>query len=243
VRVMSNRRDSERPNSGGRGRVAGRVGTAIVLAGLAGAADAAGAGASPTPAQKEQARHDLLTLADMPAGWTSSPSTNSNSGSFTGAPQLASCIGVPTKYIATTPPEVDSPQFQNKGGTDMVQDSISFFPSVKFAQEEYVAITSKKTPGCLTTFLNSSLKSSLSGNTGASASALVISKARSPKGTTAFNVSTTVSGQGVSLPVKLLLVFFIHGQLGDAIQLSSYGRTALSPSFEQRLISVAQSRL
>jgi hypothetical protein len=243
VRVKSNRRDSERPNGDGRGSVAGRAGTAVVLAGLAGAtlADAAGAGA--TPAQKAQARQDLLTLADMPAGWTSSPSTNSNSGSFTGAPRLASCIGVPTKYIATTPPEVDSPQFQNNGGTEMVQDRISFFPSVKFAQEEYVAMTSKKTPGCLTTFLNSSLKSSFSDNTSSSASALVISKARSPRGTTAFNVYTTVSGQGVSLPVKLLLVFFIHGQLGDAIQLSSYGSTALSPSFEQRLISVAQSGL
>ncbi len=216
----------------------------LVLAGLSFASVGVAAGASsPTPAQKAQAKGSLLTLADMPAGWTSSPSSNSSSSTFSGAPQLASCIGVPTKYIATNPPEVDGPQFQNPGGTEMVQDSISFFPSARFAQAEYGAITKKKTPGCLATFLDTSLKSSLSGNTGASASALAISKAPSPKGATAFSVSTTISSQGVTVPVKLLLVFFVHGRLGDALQLSSYGGSGLSSSFEQHLISVAKGRI
>jgi hypothetical protein len=125
----------------------------------------------------------------------------------------------------------------------MVQNNISFFPSTKFARAAYAAMANKKTPGCMTSALNSSISSSLAGNTGVSASPLQMSKAPSPPGTTAIKVSTTVSGHGLSVPVTLLLAFFIKGQQGGALEFSSYGSSNLSSSFERHLISVAVGRM
>lgn len=46
-----------------------------------------------------KAKKALLTLSDMPKGWTSSKSSANNSP-FPGAAQLANCIGVPTSVIS-----------------------------------------------------------------------------------------------------------------------------------------------
>jgi hypothetical protein len=221
----------------------GLVAAGLLVGGLLTTAGAGPAGAAATSAQKAQAKKALLVLHDMPAGWTSSPSSTSNSGNFTGAPQLASCLGVPRQIVEDNPPEVDSPQFANKAGTQQVQDSISIFPSARFAQEEYAAVSSRKAPGCIHTLVNGSLKSSLTGNSGASASSMTVTKVASPHGTTAFDMDTTVATQGLNVPVRLQLVFFVRGQLGDAVELSSYGSSPLPPSLVQHLTALAQSRL
>ena len=127
-------------STGGAWRVVGAA-TAGGLAGLAGVvglcgvAGAAGIGA--TPAQTAQAKKALLVPSDLPAGWTSSASTTVSGAGFTGAPRLAHCIGVPANLIKVQPPQVNSLQFSDKGGSEQVQNTISIFPSSSYAREEY----------------------------------------------------------------------------------------------------------
>jgi len=207
----------------------------VAVAGLAGLA-----GAAATSAQTAQAKKALLELSDLPAGWTSSPSSSSGAGSFSGAPQLASCIGVPTQLIVTTPPEVDSPQFENRGGTQIVQDSISIYPSAKYARQEFAAVSSRKTPGCISALLNDVSGSGLAGGSAGSAS---VKRLPSASGTAAFSVDTTVKAQGrAGTHTHLELVYLVRGQWGDALTLLDVGSSP-SPALVAHLVSVAQSRL
>jgi hypothetical protein len=224
--------------------VAGLV-AGVSMALLSAAAVAGPAGAAATSAQTAQAKKALLVLSDLPAGWTSSPSSGTGAGSFTGAPQLARCLGVPRQIIALVPPEINSALMSNQGGTVMLQDNISIYPSAKFAEEEYDAISSRAAPGCLHTLLNSTLSSGLTAGSGSGAAArsMSVTKTASPKGTTAFDLDTTLTGQGTSVPVRLELVFFVRRGLGDALGFTSYGSSKPSPSLVQHLTALAQSRL
>jgi hypothetical protein len=220
-----------------------RLVTALAVGGLfmavtVGIAGAAGSGA--TPAQKAQAKKALLVLSDLPAGWTSSPSTTASGASFTGAPQLARCIGVPTNLIKMQSPQVNGLQFSDKGGADQVQNTISIFPSATYANEEYTAVASHKTPQCLASLLNSG--SSPIGGGGAS-----VTRAPSPKGTSAYAVviagSSGSSGGGPSPATRTETVFFVHGQYGDAISIVTLGSQGAPASLVNHLTAEAQGRL
>ena len=50
--------------------------------------------------------------------------------------QLARCMGVATSLIAENPPSVNSPQFQDKQSTLIVNDNVTVFPSAKNAAAE-----------------------------------------------------------------------------------------------------------
>ena len=161
--------------------------------------------------------------------------------SFTGAPGLAGCLGVPAQIVGVLPPEINSGQMSDKSGTVQVQQSISIFPSARFAQEEYDAFPSRKAPGCLQTLLNSSLTGS--SGSGAGADAMSVTKTASPKGTTALDVDTALTDEGATVPSRAELVFFVRGQFGDSLELMSTGSPATPSSLVRHLISVARSRL
>jgi hypothetical protein len=166
------------------------------------------------------------------------------SGSFTGSPQLASCIGEPTQLTQYTPPQVDSPRFQDKNGSEVVENSISIYPSAKYAQEEYAALSSHKTAGCISALFNDLSGSGSSGNSGAPAAKVSVRKLASPGGTGAFAIDTSGSSAGTSTSTRteMELLYFVRGKLGDAIDVLSFGSPP-PPSFTQHLLSVAQSRL
>lgn len=114
------------------------VAVILLVSSLLGATQSAGVAAS-TASNKAQAKKFLLTLSDMPKGWkTEKGSGDNGSGSFPGAAQLASCIGVPSKLINANPPEVDSPYFENKSGSLEVQDSVSIFGSAEIGEGRVV---------------------------------------------------------------------------------------------------------
>jgi hypothetical protein len=239
-----------------RSRVGTRVacGVGVLAAGVlavgAGAAAPVLAGASSrtlaaaTPAQKAHATNALLRHSDMPSGWTTSPSTNSGSGSFPGAAQLAGCIGVPSKLIASNPPQVDSPNFHSKDQTVEVDDNVAVFPSVKNARAEYAAISNAKTAGCMATLMNGSFKSQIaaSAGNGASVGTITVTKARAPKGTTAYAMSVPITSQGVVIQLQLVIVYFIKGQYGQNITFFGYG-VPFPAALQQKLTTVARARL
>jgi hypothetical protein len=203
---------------------------------------AAGAASTATAAQKAQAEKALLVLSDLPAGWTSTQATTTSGGGFTGAPQLARCIGVPAKLIQSVPPQVNSAQFSSASGADTVQDSISIYPSSAYANEEYTAVASSKTPHCLTSLFNTGAGS------GAKAS---VTRLSSPKGATAFAIDiggssgsgAGGSSQATSQAARTETVFFAHGQYGDSISIETPGGQAAPTSLVDHLVSVAKGRL
>jgi hypothetical protein len=243
---MRQRRDSEHATST-RHVMAGLVAVGVLgIAAMGLLASPAGARTGASAAATAQAHKALLVLADMPAGWTSTPSAKSSSttvsGGFTGAPpSLATCLGVPRQIVEALPPEVNSAQMSNQGGTLQVQDTISIFPSTTFAQEEYAAVSSHKAPGCLRSLLNSALGTS--GGSGTAADALSVARATSPEGTTALDLDTALTSQGTSQPIRQELILFVHGQLVDTLDLTGYGSSTLPPALVQHLTSLARSRL
>ena len=244
---MATGRATERRRAGA--WVACAVGVLALGAGAAVAAVPAGAStrllAAATAAQKAHARSALLRLSDMPRGWTSSPSTNSGgSGSFPGASQLAGCIGVPSKLIASNPPQVDSPNFHSKDQTLEVDDNVAVFPSAKNAKAEYAAVSSTKTAGCMTTLMNGSFKTQIaaSAGNGASVGTITVTRAKAPKGTTAYAMGVPITSQGVVIKLQLNIVYFIKGQYGQNITLYGYG-TPFPAALQQKLITIARARL
>ena len=222
-----------------------------LLAGLGAGAAPVPAGASTrmlgaaTTAQKAHATKALLRHSDMPSGWTSSPgSNNSGSGSFPGAAQLAGCIGVPSKLIASNPPEVNSPNFHSKDQTLEVDDNVSVFPSVKNAQAEYAAISNAKTAGCMATLMNGSFKSQIASaaGSGTSVGTITVTKAGAPKGTTAYALGVPITSQGVVVPLHLVITYFIKGQYGQNISFYGYG-IPFPSTLERHLMATAQARL
>src|ERR1700728_3650059 len=117
------------------------MGIGMVIGGLLAGGASGLAGAAATAGQKAQAKKALVALSDLPKGWTSSP-VPSTSASSTGASHLAKCMGVPTKLIANNPPRVLSPLFQDQGGSELVQDTISIYPSAAYARAVFAAISS-----------------------------------------------------------------------------------------------------
>jgi hypothetical protein len=109
---------------------------------------------APLPASQAMAaaRAALLTRADLPASWTSTPSS-SNSGTglkHSEQVQLAQCLGVPLSDISYNPPEVNSPEFAGPGGLPSVNDGIQVFPSAAVAKLQFDTLMSPQTPHCLT---------------------------------------------------------------------------------------------
>jgi len=214
----------------------------IVATLLAAAAAAAPAGAS--SAQRAHATRALLRLSDLPAGWTSSPSANGGSNNFPGAAQLASCIGVPSKLIESNPPQVKGPDFHSKDQILEVDDNVSVFPSTRYATAEYGAISNAKTAGCMATLMNGPFKAQIgaSAGNGTSVGTITLTRAGSPRGTTAYDVGVPVTTQGVVVQLSLVITYFIRGRYGQNITLYGYG-TPFPAALEQHLLSVARARL
>ncbi len=108
----------------------------------------------------------VLTLSDLPAGWTSSPNTGSSDNSpgdsaFT--TQLASCLGVPVPSLDANGPQANSDTFSDPNETATVDDQVQVYPTAAAAAADYALFASPKTPGCLTKLFNGPLKAQITG--------------------------------------------------------------------------------
>jgi hypothetical protein len=218
----------------------------LVCAGLIVGSQVA-AGASPT-SDRAQAKKLLLTLHDMPKGWkTEKGNSSSSSSSFPGATQLASCIGVPASLVNSNPPQAVSPYFENKGGLLEVQDTVSVFPSASKAAANFSALNNAKTPACMTTLMNGSLKAQIlaSAGQGATIGTITVTKASLagfPSGSSGIVMALPITDQGVSINATLTAVYYRKGKLGQEIDFNSYG-PAFPVSLAKSLTGTALHRL
>ncbi len=220
-----------------------RMGIGVVIGGLiAGAGAGAGlatglAGAAATTAQKAQAKKALVSISDLPSGWTSSAVPSTSAGTFSGAPQLAKCMGVPTKLIANNPPRVLSPLFRGAGGSELVQDTISIYPSAAYAKAVFTAISSHKAAGCISSLMNEASAGT------SSAGHVTVARVASAKGSTAFTLEATVSGTGnVPTPTSTEVVYFFKGRFGNGLNVETSG-SAPPVALSRHLLAVARGRL
>lgn len=209
----------------------------MAVGGLAAAAVSGVAGAAATAQEKAQAKNALVPLSDLPQGWTSSkvPSTSASGTSLAGGSQLAKCLGVPTKLVTSNPPKELSPLYSNPNGSELVQDTISIYPSASYANSVFRAVSSRKAAGCIGAELNSA------GGTSGSDRATV-TRITSPKGTAAFTLDANVSGTGGKpTPTSTEIVYFVHGQYGTGLDVETSG-TAPPTALTAQLLSAAKAR-
>ncbi len=217
--------------------MARRLGIGLAVGGLAAGAVSGSAGAAATAKEKAQAKSALVSLSDLPHGWTSStvPSTSASGTGFSGGPELARCLGVPTKLVTSNPPKELSPLYSNPGGSELVQDTISIYPSAAYAHSVFDAVSSRKSAGCIAAELNSAGGSSASDRAS-------VTRLTSPKGTAEFTLDATVSGgSGKPTPTSTEIVYFVHGQYGTGLDVETSG-TQPPTALTAQLLSVAQAR-
>jgi hypothetical protein len=214
------------------------LGIGLAVGGLAAGAVSGSAGAAATQKEKAQAKHALVGLSDLPQGWTSKalPSTSASGGSsFTGSAALARCLGVPTKLVANNPPKQVSPVFENPGSSELVQETVSIYPSPAYAKAVFDAISSHKAAGCISSLLNKA-------EAGAQASGrFTVARVSSPKGTAAFTLGADVSG-GSTPTTTTEIVYFVHGQYGSGLDVETSGAQAPA-AFTTQLLATARARL
>ena len=233
----------------GRGGAVKVIAAGLFASGLLFGALATGAGASKASDQAQAKKH-LLVISDLPKGWKTEKRTGGggNRSNIPGAAQLASCLGVPSKLINPNPPQSNSPYFQNKDGSQEVQDSVSNFPSTKSATEAYDAVANAKTPACMTTLMNNpSLKSQIasSGGKGTTVGAITVTAtdpARYGTGTAGFTMSIPITSRGYSIATQITSLYFTQGRLGQQITFYSYGEP-FPTTLSTNLTSIAVGRL
>jgi hypothetical protein len=195
--------------------------------------------------QLAHARNELLVLADMPAGWIKTKSTNSDT--TVGNAQLARCLGVPEALVAENPPSVNSPQFQNHQGTLTVDDNVTVFPSTKNAAAELAVSSSSKMPSCLTQLASGPLKTKYFGKLPKNVSIgtpLVSPTAASAFGadTPGYSLSVPVTSHGVTVNITVTQFVAVKGVFGQQLTFTAVG-TPFSIPLEQRITAAAVERL
>jgi hypothetical protein len=215
------------------------MGIGMIIGGLLAAVGSApaGAAATATTSQKALAKKALVSLSDLPGHWTPSAVPSTSAGTFTGAPRLAKCIGVPTKLIANNPPRVVSPLFRGVGGSELVQDTVSIYPSTAYARAIFAAISSHKAAGCISALMNEASTSNGSGGH------IGVARVASPKGSAAFTLEATVSATGSPpTPTSTEVVYFFHGRFGNGLDVETSG--AQPPAaLTQHLLAATRGRL
>ena len=213
-----------------------RLGIGMAIGGLAAGALSGSAGAAATASEKAQAQKALVSLADLPHGWTSTQVPATSAGTLGGGSSLARCLGVPASLISDNPPREASPLFQAQGGSELVQDTVSIYRSAAFARQVYAAISSRKTAGCLGAALNAA------GSTSGSSGRVAVARVASPKGTVAFTLNQTVTSGTASTPTSTEVIYFFKGQYGDGLDVETAGSQPAT-SLTDHLVAVAKARL
>jgi hypothetical protein len=211
-----------------------------MLAATPGAADAR------PSSSLDQARKALLVASDLPSGWTSTASSNSNS-SFPGATQLARCLGIPTSIITNNPPTANSPEFDSKNQLESVNDSVAVYPSAQAARTDHASLANTKTPSCLTRVLNGPARNALASQFGSGATLGNILVSRSPAaefapGSANFTAFMPITTHGVTLNFELTFVDYVKSRYEQTVVLTSV-QTPFPATLARHLTTVAFGRL
>ena len=144
------------------------------------------------------------------------------------SPQLASCVGIPSRIAKIAPTKVQSPDFSSADKVDAVEDSVSVYPSAAQAQSEFAAMAGSKTTGCMNRVASSALQKSMQQEAGTTTTVGVVSFAGLPAGAAAlhlagFTVTIPIARGGRVLTVTSTQVDFVSGSLLHQVTFNGNG--------------------
>jgi hypothetical protein len=188
----------------------------------------------------------LLRLSDLPAGWTSGGTPVAPTRATPWSPQLASCVGIPSRLAKIAPTKVQSPDFSSADKVDAVEDSVSVYPSAAQAQAEFAAMAGSKTTGCMNRVASSALQKSMQQEAGATTTVGVVSFAGLPAGAATmhlagFTVTIPIARGGRVLTVTSTQVDFVAGSLLHQVTFNGNG-AAFPPVLEEQLLATVKDR-
>jgi len=123
-------------------------------------------------------------------------------------------------------PSASSPQFVSQDQRYTVQDSVTIYSSSRAARASFDALANPKTPSCLSSVLNGPAKAALEHGFGSGASIGSITVSRAPSrdfapGNANFMAILSVTEQGVTLPLELIVVDFVKGNEEQTVTFNS----------------------
>lgn len=182
------------------------------------------AGATSDKSAVALAREALITRADFPTGWTTSPSTGSSNSSL-GVNQIASCLHVPAAEVNYNPPTANSPTFSDNSEGLQIDDDVNVFPSTAVAEQQFGIYSSPRTPSCLAaTFNVASFKASIASGIGGGAKigTVVAVKAATPKvanESTALQLDIPFTYKAKAYTMTLTMVIIMSSSKKEGAQL------------------------
>ena len=218
--------------------------TLLVTAELPAVADA---GASSRSAAIAEASKVLIVKSDFPAGWTTSPSDNSNSD--LGDAQVAACLGVPVSALKYNPPSAYSPDFNFKSTGASVSDDVSVFPNATTEHEQVSIYSSARTPVCFARALNTpSLKRTFERQIGTGAklgvsSATWLARPKVGDGATALKMSIPFTYRGASYSLTITVVTMVSRLVAAQLTFTTDGTVSIPSSLAAHLEAVTAQRL
>jgi hypothetical protein len=205
------------------------------------------AGASSRSAAVAEARAALILMSYFPAGWTTSPSDNSNS--TLGDAQVAACLGVPVAVINYSPPSAYSPDFNHNSTAVSASDQVSVFPNEKTAKQEFDLFSSARTPVCFAKTINSpSIKRAFEKQIGTGtkigeASAAWLPRPAVGDSATALELNFPFTYRGDSFHLTITIVTMISKLVAAQLTFTAAGSTPFPSSLAAHLESVTAQRL
>ena len=148
----------------------------ILLAGvlLAACSSSPGSSGSSSPpgssssGDKALATSELLPTSVYPAGWKGQGASSETTGAsfFGGAnssevSELASCIGISTNGIDTSPAEAAAQEYDDPSSNVTVTDTVDVFPTDAQAVADVEAAANPKTPSCFVQLLGPNLSQAI----------------------------------------------------------------------------------
>ena len=224
--------------------VVGAIASALTWAVACSSATAGATGHSVTVAQ---AKTQLLVASDMPKGWSTEHGTaNTQNGAYPAGSTYIACLGA-AGLPEAVPPETDTPYFENKDGSEEIQDSISVFKTMNAAQSSFDALANPSFAACVTSALNAYLKSDPP--KGGTLGTLTVSPPLGTKfgaHTNGYVVETPITTQGQQVVLTATTVFFLRGTLGQQLTFNEYtnsgSSTTFPPAVIRRMIAVAERK-
>jgi hypothetical protein len=205
------------------------------------------ADASSRSAAVAQARKALIVKSDFPAGWTTTPSDNSNSS--LGDARVAACLRVPVSVVKYNPPSAYSPDFNYSSTGASVSDDVSVFPDEKIVTKQFSIFSSARTPSCFARVMNApSIKTAFEKEIGSGAvigtvTAKWLAKPDVGDKGTALLLSFPFTTQGDSFYFSLTFVTMVSKLVTAQLTFTTIGSQPFSSSLEARLERITVQRL
>jgi hypothetical protein len=200
-------------------------------------------------ADQAKAMAALLTLSDVPAGWTASADNNTSGslGGQQGTSEIATCLGVSAASFDTSPPTADSPTFTSADQADTLDDETQVFSSSAAAAKDFSLFSSPKTPGCMTQLFNGPLKASFTSGLQPGQSLAGVSSAAKPfpkLGDHSGEVEITfvIAQSGLKINVLLDLIVVVKGRSETTLTLTQPQILAM-PALAKQLATVLAGRM